>query len=86
MTVVPDLTNTINLFLCIVIFILGYLVYRKQERISAILIGIAFGVFGLSHLSVLLGIAFPEVTFILMRICGYILVAAALWLLFSESA
>ena len=80
----PDLINSINLLLCIVIFLLGYLVYRKQERICALLIGIAFGMFGLSHFSVLSGIAFPEITFILLRVCGYILVAAALWLLFSE--
>jgi hypothetical protein len=84
MTAIPDLVDGINLILCIVIFLLGYLVYRKQERISAFLIGIAFGMFGLSHFSVLTGIAFPDVTFILLRICGYILVAAALWLLFSE--
>ena len=84
MTAIPDITEGINLLLCIVIFLLGYLVYRKQEKISALLIGIAFGMFGLSHFSVLTGIAFPEVTFILLRICGYILVAAALWLLFSE--
>jgi len=84
MTAIPDLVDGINLILCIVIFLLGYLVYRKQERISAFLIGIAFGMFGLSHFSVLSGIAFPDVTFILLRICGYILVAAALWLLFSE--
>jgi hypothetical protein len=84
MTAVPDLITGINLLLCMVIFLLGYLVYRKQEKISAILIGIAFGMFGLSHFSELTGIAFPEVTFILLRICGYILVAAALWLLLSE--
>lgn len=84
MTVIPDLTNGINLLLCIVIFLLGYLVYRKQERISALLIGIGFGMFGLSHFTILSGIAFPEITFILLRVCGYILVAAALWLLFSE--
>ena len=84
MTAIPDLVDGINLILCIVIFLLGYLVYRKQERISAFLIGIAFGMFGLSHFSVLSGIAFPDVTFILLRICGYILVAAVLWLLLSE--
>jgi hypothetical protein len=84
MTAVPDLTAGINLLLCIVIFLLAFLVYRKQEKISALLIGIAFGLFGLSHFSVLSGIAFPEITFILLRICGYFLVAAALWLLLSD--
>ncbi len=84
MTSVPDPVAAINLFLCIVIFVLGYLMYRRKEKISALLISIAFGMFGLSHFSVVTGIAFPEVTFILLRICGYILVAAALWMLLSE--
>ncbi len=84
MTVLPDITAGINLLLCVVIFVLGYLMYRRKEKISALLIGIAFGMFGLSHFSVVTGIAFPEFTFILLRICGYILVASALWLLLSE--
>jgi hypothetical protein len=84
MTIVPDLTAGINLLLCIGIFLLGFMVYYKKEKISAFLIGIAFGMFGLSHFSELTGIAFPDITFILLRICGYVLVAAALWLLLSE--
>lgn len=84
MTAVPDITAGINLILCIVIFLLGFLMYRRKEKISALLISIAFGMFGLSHFSVVTGIAFPEITFILLRICGYVLVAAALWLLLSE--
>ena len=84
MTAVPDITAGVNLILCIVIFVLGYLIYRRKEKIGALLIGIAFGMFGLSHFSVVTGIAFPEITFILLRICGYDLVAAALWLLLSE--
>ena len=84
MTSVPDPVAAINLLLCIVIFLLGCVMYRRKENISALLIGIAFGMFGLSHFSVVTNIAFPEITFILLRICGYILVAAALWLLISE--
>jgi lipopolysaccharide export LptBFGC system permease protein LptF len=83
-TAVPDPITAINLLLCIMIFLLGYFVYRKQEKISALVISIAFGMFGLSHFSILTGIAYPEFTFILLRVCGYILVAAALWLLLSE--
>lgn len=84
MTAVPDIIAGINLLLCIVIFVLGYLMYRRQEKISALMISIAFGLFGLSHLSVVAGITFPDVTFILLRISGYVLVAAALWLMLSE--
>jgi hypothetical protein len=84
MTSVTDPVAAINLLLCIVIFLLGCVMYRRKEKISALLIGIAFGMFGISHFSVVTGITFPEITFILLRICGYILVAAALWLLISE--
>ena len=84
MTSVTDPVAAINLLLCIVIFLLGLVMYRRKEKISALLIGIAFGMFGISHFSVVTGITFPEITFILLRICGYILVAAALWLLISE--
>ena len=79
MAIVPDPVVIVNLILCSVILVLGYLVYRKRENIDALLIGIAFGMFGLSHLNTLLALSlFPEVTFVLLRICGYILVAAAL--------
>jgi len=85
MAAVPDPIVIINLLLCIIICILGYLVYRKHGKVSAILIGIAFGMFSLSHLSVLLGLTlFPEATFILLRVCAYTLIAGALWLLLSE--
>ena len=84
MTVLSDPITGINLILCIVIFLLGCLVYRKKGKISALMIGIAFGMFGISHFSVFTGIAFPEITFILLRLSGYILVAAGLWLLLSE--
>jgi hypothetical protein len=85
MTFVPDPIVLINLLLCAVILVLGYLVYRKRDTISALFIGIAFGMFGLSHLNALFDPSlFPEVTFVLMRIFGYLLVAAALYLLLTE--
>ena len=85
MAFVPDPAVLVNLFLCAVILMLGYLVYRKRNSISALFIGVAFGMFGLSHLSTLLGLTlFPEVTFVLLRICGYIFVAAALYVSLTE--
>jgi hypothetical protein len=85
MAFVPDPAVLINLLLCAVILVLGYLIYRKRNSISALFIGVAFGMFGLSHLSTLLGqTLFPEVTFVLLRICGYIFVTAALYLSLTE--
>jgi Na+/proline symporter len=85
MALVSDPVVIINLILCIIILILGYLVYRKRENINALLIGIAFGIFGLSHLDSLLGLSlWPEITFVMLRIVGYILVAVALFRIFQE--
>ena len=85
MAFVPDPILLLNLLLCAVILLLGSLVYRKRGTISALVIGIAFGMFGLSHLNALYDPAlFPDVTFVLLRICGYLLVAAALYLLLTE--
>jgi len=82
---VPDPILLKNLCLCAVILLLGYLVYRKRDSISALFIGIAFGMFGLSHLNALFDPSlFPEVTFALLRICGYSIAAAALYLLLTE--
>jgi len=81
MAFIPDPVIIINLILCIVIFIFGYAAYRKSNNVNPLLIGTAFGLFGLSHLNTLLGLTlFPEITFVLLRLCGYILVAAALYL------
>jgi hypothetical protein len=83
MAVTTDPVVVINLFLCLVILVMGYSIFRKRENFSAFLIGSAFGLFGLSHLIQIIGITWiPEVTFILTRVCGYILVIAALWLFF----
>ncbi|MDD1699873.1 MAG: hypothetical protein LUQ04_03650 [Methanoregula sp.] len=85
MAFVPDPIVLVNLILCAAILLLGYFVYRKRESIGALFIGIAFGMFGLSHLNTLLGLTlFPEVTFVLLRICGYLFVAAALYIAFTE--
>jgi hypothetical protein len=85
MAFVPDPIVLLNLGLCVVILLLGYLVYHKRDIISALFIGIAFGIFGLSHLNTLfVPPLFPEVTFALLRICGYLIIAAALYLLLTE--
>ena len=85
MAFVPDPAVLVNLLLCVIILALGYLVYRKRNSISALFIAVAFGMFGLSHLSTLLAqTLFPDITFVLLRICGYIFVAAALYLSLTE--
>ncbi|HNX16982.1 MAG TPA: hypothetical protein PKM50_01480 [Methanoregula sp.] len=86
MAVIPDPVIIINLVLCIVIFFLGYAAYKKSSNVNPLFIGIAFGLFGLSHLNTLFGLTlFPEITFVLLRLCGYILVAWALYRVLRET-
>ena len=69
----------INLFLCIVIFVLGYVGYTKKNKMP-LHIGIAFGLFGISHLTTILGYkADFDVFLIIIRTIAYLLVACALY-------
>lgn len=75
-----DPVYIVNLALCIVIFILGYWDYRKRRDTVPLLIGIAFGLFGISHLVTLLGFA-TEWTNVLIgiRVLAYLTVIYALY-------
>jgi len=70
----------VNLLLCIVIVILGFLCFRKSgERLPAF-IGAAFGLFGISHAATIAGLAASlELPLIVIRTLAYVLVIVALW-------
>ncbi|AGB03220.1 hypothetical protein [Methanoregula formicica] len=71
----------VNLVLCIVIVILGFLCFKKSgERLPAF-IGAAFGLFGISHAATIAGLAASlELPLIVIRTLAYVLVIVALWL------
>jgi hypothetical protein len=81
MVFVLDVVTLINLVLCIIIVILGVLVYTKKGAFGALLISLAFGLFGISHIYTLLGLGITwEFAMISARTSGYILIIAALYL------
>lgn len=81
MVFVPDLVSVINTLLCFIIVIMGILVYARKGAIGALLTGIAFGLFGISHIYTLLGLgASWEAPMITARTSGYLLVIIALYL------
>jgi hypothetical protein len=85
MAFVTDPVVYINLILCVIVVVLGFAGYRWKANISSLLIGIAFGLFGLSHLYTLIGFTTPfEAAILSTRTVGYLLVAAALYLLQKE--
>ena len=80
-----DMIAAVNLVFCILIVILGYAGYRQSRRISKVLyrlplfIGMAFGLFGVSHLITVIGMggALADVL-VVVRAFGYIVVIASM--------
>ncbi|MFC2066313.1 hypothetical protein ACFLUO_04530 [Chloroflexota bacterium] len=81
MTFICDPIYITNLVLCAVILILGYLGYKKSEDRLPLYIGIAFGLFGVSHLATLLGLKDTlTVLLLVIRTIAYIIVVFTLYL------
>ena len=81
MTFTWDPIYTVNLVLCVIIFILGCWGYRKQKDTIPLYIGIAFGLFGISHLVILFDITSSLTdVLIIIRVLAYIIVIFALYL------
>jgi len=75
-----DPITTINFVLCVIILALGIWAYAKKKGDAALYIGIAFGLFAISHLIMtLLGLAAGLTVFlIVIRLIAYLLVLFAL--------
>jgi uncharacterized membrane protein (UPF0136 family) len=77
-----DTTYVVNLILCIIILILGILGWKRSKSVVPLYIGIAFGLFGLSHLATLLSLKDTlNVALIVIRTLAYLIVAYALYLM-----
>ena len=75
MNIVWDPIYLINLGLCAIILVFGLIGWRRSKRIFPLYIGIAFGLFGLSHLATILGLkATLEVPLIVVRTLAYLVV------------
>jgi hypothetical protein len=74
-----DPVTTINFVLCVVILALGIWAYAKKKGDVPLYIGIAFGLFAISHLMTLLGLAAGlTALLIVIRLIAYLLVVFAL--------
>ncbi|MDD1719770.1 MAG: hypothetical protein LUQ25_06905 [Methanoregulaceae archaeon] len=75
-----------NLVLCVLIFALGYLGYRKTGNLLPIYVGVAFGLFGVSHFLTLAGFkVLLTIPLILIRTAAYLLVIVALYKYWQEN-
>jgi hypothetical protein len=79
MTFTWDPVYTVNLVLCIVIFVFGFWGYRKRKDTMPLYIGIAFGLFGISHLVTLFDMTTSFTDFlIIIRVLAYLIVVFSL--------
>jgi hypothetical protein len=70
----------VNLIFCIIILALGITSYLKMKRTWPLFIGIAFGLFGVTHLFTILDMAESlDSLMLVMRIIGYGLVLSAVY-------
>ncbi len=70
----------VNLVLCIIILLLGLWSYKKKNNEMGLYVGIAFGLFGVSHLATLFGYKDSlEDILIGIRLLAYLLVVVALY-------
>jgi hypothetical protein len=81
MNFVWDPIYAINLLLCTIILIFGVIGYRRSGNSVPLYIGIAFGLFGLSHLATLLGLKNSlEAVLVVVRTLAYLIVTYALYI------
>ena len=74
------LMYAINLILSVIILVFGLMAWRRSKKPFPLYIGIAFGLFGLSHLASLLGqAAHLEIPLIIIRTAAYLIVLYALY-------
>jgi hypothetical protein len=76
----------VNLLLCIAIVILGYVCSARSGEKLPLFIAAAFGLFGISHLTALVGLSpVLVIPLILIRTLAYLLVIFALYRFLKDS-
>ena len=75
-----NVLTVVNLVLCVVIVIFGLMAWRRSKKAFPLYIGIAFGLFGISHLAMILCQAAQlEITLIIIRTAAYLIVVYTLY-------
>jgi CHASE2 domain-containing sensor protein len=70
----------LNIILCLFILVMGLWEYQRSRAALALYIGIAFGLFGISHLMLLLGLGIGMTPLLIsIRLIAYLLVIAGLF-------
>ncbi len=80
-----DMVTISNLVLSTIILIMGIWEYTRSQSRTVLYIGIAFGLFAITHLLSLLGLAASLSAFILViRVLGYLTVIYAIYIVMAK--
>jgi hypothetical protein len=75
-----DMITSVNLVLCVLIILAGYLAYKKDNGAAWLYLALAFSLFGLSHVVTLAGAAEKLYDpMVVIRALGYLLVLFAIF-------
>ena len=73
-----DITTTLDLVFGVIILILGLWVYKIKQYALALYLALAFGIFAVSYLEVLLGISTSNISVIFLRLLASLVIVYAL--------
>lgn len=79
MAIVLDPVTILNLVFCIIIVCLGYWEYYKKKSLIALYIAITFGLFGIAHLAIILGMKSSDMFILVIRSIAYLVIIYALY-------
>ena len=75
-----DVMNAVNMTLCILILAVGCIGYARTKIKAPFHIGVAFGLFAVSHVIALFGVQRSfTATVMLIRVFAYLIVLFSLW-------
>lgn len=79
-TFASEALEIINMVFCVLIFIIGFWGYRRRRYRLSLFIGLAFGLFGLSHIMLILGNGRNSTDAVIaIRLIAYLLVTFGLY-------
>jgi uncharacterized membrane protein len=85
MTFIWDPVTTVNLVLCIIILVLGVWGFNKKRDQVPLYIGMAFGLFGISHLMTILDLKDALTSFlVIIRVLAYLIIVFTVYKLWKR--
>ena len=75
-----DLIAVINIALCFVILSTAYWIFKRTRQSEALFIGLAFTLFGITHIITLFGLDVSAMNFVIvLRIIAYIFILLSIY-------